>query len=86
MVSFFITLCYHTMYALPWIFPPLAFYGSDLLLRLLRLRIKDASLSVIDNQMTIVSQADLDIKRIVQLRFHRYASMTPWTAGLLVLT
>ncbi|KAK7036346.1 iron reductase [Favolaschia claudopus] len=33
--AFFITLCYHTIYASPWIFPPLAFYAADLLLRIL---------------------------------------------------
>ena len=54
-VSFFITICYHTIYASPWIFPPLAFYGADVLLRMFRYRIKDATLTPIDNQMTIVS-------------------------------
>lgn len=52
--AFFITICYHTIYASPWIFPPLAFYGADLLLRLFRYRIKDATLTQIDKQMTIV--------------------------------
>jgi len=52
--AFFITICYHTIYASPWIFPPLAFYGADLLLRLFRYRIKDATLTPIDKQMTIV--------------------------------
>ncbi|KAK6981550.1 iron reductase [Favolaschia claudopus] len=33
--AFFITICYHTIYASPWIFPPLAFYAADLLLRIL---------------------------------------------------
>ncbi|KAJ7076743.1 hypothetical protein B0H15DRAFT_863285 [Mycena belliarum] len=37
--AFFITLCYHTIYATPWIFPPLAFFGFDLLLRILRFRV-----------------------------------------------
>lgn len=53
-VSFFVTLCYHTIYASPWIFPPLAFYGFDILLRLFRYRIKDAELIPVGNQMTIV--------------------------------
>ena len=52
--AFFITICYHTIYASPWIFPPLAFYGADVLLRLFRYRIKDATLMVVDKQMTVV--------------------------------
>jgi hypothetical protein len=54
-VAFFITICYHTSYAPPWIFPPLAFYGLDILMRIFRQRIKDAILVPIDNQMTLVS-------------------------------
>ncbi|KAF7354432.1 Iron reductase [Mycena venus] len=37
--ALFVTLCYHTIYATPWIFPPLAFYGADLLVRILRWRV-----------------------------------------------
>ncbi|KAF8174797.1 hypothetical protein K438DRAFT_1771378 [Mycena galopus ATCC 62051] len=33
-----VTVWYHTIYATPWIFPPLAFYGTDLLLRVVRWR------------------------------------------------
>lgn len=55
-VSFFVVVCYHTLYAVPWIFPPLAFYGFDLFLRMMRARIKDAVLIPIDNQMTLVSE------------------------------
>ncbi len=54
-VAFFITICYHTTYAAPWIFPPLAFYGFDMLLRLFRYRIKDATLVPVDGNMTLVS-------------------------------
>lgn len=53
-VAFFITLRYHTLYAAPYIYPPLAFYGLDLLMRLLRYRVKDASLVPIDQNMTLV--------------------------------
>ena len=53
-VGFFVTVCYHTVYAAPWIFPPLAFYGLDVMLRLGRFRIKDASLTAVDQNMTIV--------------------------------
>ena len=52
-VSFFVTICYHTIYARPWIYPALAFYALDLLLRLFRYRIKDATLTCVGN-MTIV--------------------------------
>ncbi len=53
-VAFFVTICYHTIYATPWIFPPLALYGLDMLLRFFRYRIKDATLAPISNQLTIV--------------------------------
>ncbi|KAI0365850.1 iron reductase [Pilatotrama ljubarskyi] len=59
-VAFFITICYHTTYAVPWIFPPLAFYGFDMLLRLLRYRIKDATLVPVDNNMTLIHVHDCD--------------------------
>jgi hypothetical protein len=52
-VSFFITICYHTLFARPWIYPTLAFYGLDLFMRLFRFRIKDASLTPMKD-MTIV--------------------------------
>ena len=55
MAAFFITLCYHTIYARPWIYPALAFYGLDLTLRLVRFRVKDATLEAPDSQMTLVS-------------------------------
>ncbi|KIM36216.1 hypothetical protein M413DRAFT_449274 [Hebeloma cylindrosporum] len=53
-IAFFVTICYHTIYASPWIFPPLAFYGLDLLMRMFRHRIKDAVLVPIGKQMTLV--------------------------------
>jgi hypothetical protein len=55
-IAFFVTICYHTIYASPWIFPPLAFYGADVLSRLLRYRIKDGILTVQDAQMTLVHE------------------------------
>ncbi|KAJ7459234.1 iron reductase [Mycena latifolia] len=52
--AFFVTICYHTIYAPPWIFPPLAFYGADLLVRIFRWRVvvgrveaKDGGISLI---------------------------------------
>ncbi|OBZ74630.1 Ferric reductase transmembrane component 3 [Grifola frondosa] len=57
-VAFFITICYHTIYAAPWIFPPLAFYGFDMLLRMFRYRIKDATLVPVDRNMTLINVHD----------------------------
>ena len=54
-VVFFVAVCYHTIYAKSWIFPPLAFYGLDILMRMFRQRIKDAILVPVDDQMTLVS-------------------------------
>ncbi|TBU24548.1 iron reductase [Dichomitus squalens] len=59
-VAFFVTICYHTIYASPWIFPPLAFYGFDILLRMFRYRIKDATLVHVDNNMTLIHVHDCD--------------------------
>ncbi|PCH42801.1 iron reductase [Wolfiporia cocos MD-104 SS10] len=57
-VAFFITICYHTEYASPWIFPPLAFYGFDMFLRFFRYRIKDATLIPVDSNMTLINVHD----------------------------
>lgn len=54
-VAFFTMINYHTPYSTPWIYPPLAFYGFDLVMRMLRYRVKDAVLIAPDDQMTIVS-------------------------------
>ncbi|KDR79548.1 hypothetical protein GALMADRAFT_265940 [Galerina marginata CBS 339.88] len=53
-IAFFVTICYHTIYASPWIFPPLAFYGLDILMRMFRHRIKDATLVPLGSQMTLI--------------------------------
>ncbi|KAI0721429.1 iron reductase [Fomitopsis betulina] len=53
-VAFTITICYHTEYAYPWIYGPLAFYALDMLMRLLKYRIKDATLVPIDQSMTLI--------------------------------
>ncbi|KAH9943638.1 iron reductase [Amylocystis lapponica] len=57
-VAFFVTVCYHTTYASPWIFPPLALYGADLLLRMFRYRIKDATLVPVGGEMTLIHVHD----------------------------
>ena len=54
-VAFFITICYHTTFASPWIFPALAFYGLDILMRMFRHRIRDVTLTPVDREMTIVN-------------------------------
>ncbi|KAJ4480196.1 iron reductase [Lentinula aciculospora] len=59
-VAFFITICYHTVYAPPWIFPPLAFYAADIFMRMLRVRIKDADLTAVDSNMTLIRIRDCD--------------------------
>ncbi|KAJ3711396.1 hypothetical protein C8R42DRAFT_616455 [Lentinula raphanica] len=59
-VAFFITICYHTIYATPWIFPPLAFYAADMLMRMLRVRIKDATLTAVDSNMTLIRVQNCD--------------------------
>ncbi|KAF8587338.1 iron reductase [Ramaria rubella] len=59
-VGFFVVICYHTLYAVPWIFPPLAFYGLDLFVRMIRFRIKDAILVPPDNHMTLVHIQNCD--------------------------
>lgn len=57
--AFFISVCYHTPYAVPWVIPPVAFYTFDFLVRLIRMRFKDAYLEAPDNLITLVSLAFL---------------------------
>ncbi|TFK26125.1 ferric reductase-like transmembrane component/FAD binding protein [Coprinopsis marcescibilis] len=58
-VSFYITLCYHTPnYIGPYFYPPLAFYGLDLLMRMFRVRIKDAILVPPNSQLTLIHIPD----------------------------
>lgn len=59
MMAFLGIICYHTSYAAPWIFPPLAFYAFDLVMRLFRFRLKQGTVTAIDNQMTMVSSLHL---------------------------
>ncbi|KAA1467007.1 iron reductase [Dentipellis sp. KUC8613] len=56
--AFLITLRYHTKHAARWIYPSLALYGLDLLMRLARLRIKDATLVPSSRQMTLIHVND----------------------------
>lgn len=43
-IGFFAAIAYHTPYAQPWIYPPVAFYTFDLFMRLFKCRVKDAFL------------------------------------------
>ncbi|KAG8935915.1 hypothetical protein FRC02_005670 [Tulasnella sp. 418] len=56
--GFFIVVCYHTEHASPWIYPPIAFYAFDLLVRVTRMRIKDAYLEAPDTEMTLIHVPD----------------------------
>jgi len=53
-VSLFIVINYHTPYAVPWIIPPVAFYAFDIFVRMLRFRIRDATIVAFDQQLTLI--------------------------------
>lgn len=59
-VAFFVIVCYHTPYAVPWIFPAIAFYAADLLVRMVRFRFKDATVVAVGNQLTLLHVHDVD--------------------------
>ncbi|KAJ6566192.1 hypothetical protein B0H19DRAFT_1025025 [Mycena capillaripes] len=52
--AFFITICYHTIYASPWIFPPLAFYAADVLVRMYRWRVVVARAEGREGGLTLI--------------------------------
>jgi len=52
--ALFVVICYHTEYAPPYIFPPIAFYAFDMFVRFLRFRIKSATITSTDQVMTLV--------------------------------
>lgn len=81
-VAFFVTICYHTIYASPWIFPPLAFYGADVLLRLFRYRIKDATLTAQDAHMTLVHECFATfVKTLTSLPTDPRSQLRRWLAA-----
>ncbi|WVF71615.1 hypothetical protein IAT40_006423 [Kwoniella sp. CBS 6097] len=59
-VGFFAAISYHTPYSRPWIYPCVAIYGYDLFVRMLRYRIKDATLIPVDETMTMIHIPDCD--------------------------
>ena len=70
-VSIFVTICCHTIYARPWIYPALAFYALDLLLRLFRYRIKDATLTCVKGVTIVCSRASLqDVRSLTCSQFN----------------
>ncbi|KAG5635701.1 hypothetical protein H0H81_010349 [Sphagnurus paluster] len=58
--AFFITMCYHTPYASPWIAAPLALYAFDVIIRATRFRVRDARLIRVDGGMTLIHIPDCD--------------------------
>ncbi|KAG8999417.1 hypothetical protein FRB94_006197 [Tulasnella sp. JGI-2019a] len=58
-IAFLVAVNYHTPYAIPWIVPPVAFYSFDLLVRVIRMRFKDAFLEAPDEQMTLIRIPDV---------------------------
>ncbi|WWC94063.1 hypothetical protein V866_000901 [Kwoniella sp. B9012] len=59
-VGFFAAISYHTPYSRPWIYPCAAIYGYDLFVRMLRYRIKDATLVPVDDTLTMIHIPDCD--------------------------
>lgn len=59
-VGFFAAISYHTPYSRPWIWPCVAIYAYDLVVRMLRYRIKDATLVPVDKTLTMIHIPDCD--------------------------
>ena len=62
--AFFVAILYHTSKAVPWIYPPLAMYGMDILLQMLKYRFNDAVLVPIGDQMTLVCSFFVNFDRV----------------------
>ncbi|KAJ7192945.1 hypothetical protein B0H12DRAFT_1039489 [Mycena haematopus] len=52
--AFFVTICYHTLYAVPWIFPPIAFYAADVFVRIIRWRVVVGRVEAKDGGMALI--------------------------------
>ncbi|KAJ7308701.1 hypothetical protein DFH08DRAFT_1088395 [Mycena albidolilacea] len=52
--ALFVTLCYYTIFAPPWIFPPRAFHGADLLLQILRWQVVMGRVEGKEGDMSLV--------------------------------
>ncbi|KAK1924119.1 putative ferric reductase transmembrane component [Papiliotrema laurentii] len=57
-VGFFAAICYHTPYAQPWVYPCVAIYGYDFVVRMVRYRVKEAILIPVDSTMTMIHIPD----------------------------
>ncbi|KAF8202801.1 hypothetical protein K438DRAFT_1932677 [Mycena galopus ATCC 62051] len=67
--AFFVTICYHTLYAVPWIFPPVAFYAADVFVRIVRWRV-------------VVGRIEgVGVKEVGFNMIHVPAARTGWRAG-----
>ncbi|KAJ7931052.1 iron reductase [Mycena leptocephala] len=85
--AFFVTICYHTPFASPWIIPPVAFYAFDVLLRLLKFRVVVAPVRACEGGISVVRLAFLLIllpsvpanARTPQISIP--AAATGWRAG-----
>ncbi|KAL5496138.1 FRP1_2 [Sanghuangporus vaninii] len=56
--AFAIAMRYHTRHTIPYLYPSLALWGFDLLLRLFRMRMRTATLISPDTQMTVLRIQD----------------------------
>ncbi|KAJ6492247.1 iron reductase [Mycena sanguinolenta] len=52
--AFFVTICYHTIYAPPWIFPPVAFYAADVFVRIIRWRVVVGRVEAKEGGMSLI--------------------------------
>ncbi|BEJ12085.1 hypothetical protein CspHIS471_0205450 [Cutaneotrichosporon sp. HIS471] len=59
-VGFFAAVCYHTSYAFPWVYVCVALYAYDHFARLMRYRLKDATLVPVDSTLTMIHIPDCD--------------------------
>ncbi|ORY32518.1 putative ferric reductase transmembrane component [Naematelia encephala] len=59
-IGFFAAISYHTPYSRPWIYPCVAIYAYDLLVRMFRFRFKDATLVPVDDTLTMIHIANCD--------------------------
>ncbi|KIR77298.1 ferric-chelate reductase [Cryptococcus gattii E566] len=59
-VGFFAAVSYHTPYSQPWIWACVSIYAYDLVVRMLRYRIKDATLVPVDKTLTMIYIPDCD--------------------------
>lgn len=81
--AFYVAVCYHTPYAIPWIYPPVVIFGLDILFRMLRYRFLDAVLIPFGNQMTLVRflYSGIDRRDSYIEKVHVPHATSGWVAG-----